>query len=133
MAKPISNDKRAAIVKHMQAGENKGEVAKWLLVNKRTVGRVWSKYQKQGYYEPEPLNCGRKTLVNKTTPEAIVAKIKHQPDIALLEFIDEFKLSLSKSALCRCQPVSKLIFTNLNTLYTVCVVLLYTAYCGLTS
>ncbi|MDR2700515.1 MAG: hypothetical protein LBC12_06930, partial [Nitrososphaerota archaeon] len=31
------------------------------------------------------------------------------------------------------QPVSKLIFTNLNTLYPVCVVLLYTAYCGLTS
>jgi transposase len=100
-AKPVSNDKRAAIVKHVQAGENKDEVAKWLLVNECTVRRVWSKYQKQGYYEPEPLNCGRKTLVNKTTMDAIVAKIKHQPDITLLEFIDEFKLPISKSALCR--------------------------------
>ena len=33
MPKPISNDKRADIVNHMQAGENRDDIAKWLRVN----------------------------------------------------------------------------------------------------
>jgi transposase len=99
LVKPVSNDKRVAIVKHMQEGKNKDEVAIWLLVSERTVRRVWSKYQTQGYCEPEPLNCGRKPLVNKTTMDNITTKIREQPDITLLELIDEFKLPISKSAL----------------------------------
>ena len=36
MAKPITNEKRADIVKHMQAGESKTDIAKWLFVCVRT-------------------------------------------------------------------------------------------------
>jgi len=101
LVKPVSNDKRAAIVKHVQAGKNKKDIAIWLCVCLRTVEHVWSKYQKQGYYEHEPLNCGRKPKINTTTMDKIVEKIQQQPDITLQELIDEFNLPLSKSALCR--------------------------------
>jgi len=101
LVKPISNDKRAAIVKHMQDGKNTKDIAKWLLISIRTVERIWRKYKKQGHYQPEPQNCGRKPLVNKTTMDKVVEKIRKQPDITLQELIDEYKLPISQSALCR--------------------------------
>jgi len=101
MAKPISNDKRETIVKHMQAGESKEDIARWLLIHIRTVTRVWNKYNTTGSYEPNPHKRGRKPLVTSETIDAVVAKIKEVPDITLLELIDEFDLPISESALCR--------------------------------
>jgi len=85
----------------MQEGKSTKDVAEGLLVSIRTVERVWRKYQKQGYYQPEPLNCGRKPLVDKATMGKVVEKIYEQPDITLQELIDTFNLSISQSALCR--------------------------------
>jgi transposase len=48
MAIPISNEKRSDIVKHMQAGESKKDIAKWLFVSIRTVKRVWKKFTDTG-------------------------------------------------------------------------------------
>ena len=60
MANPISNDTRAAIVKHMQAGKDKREIAKWLFVCTRTVTRVWNKFITTLSYEPKSLRtCGQ--------------------------------------------------------------------------
>ena len=101
MAKPISNEKRADIVQHMQAGESKENIAKWLFVCVRTVTRVWNKFKSSGSYEPEPLNCGRKPLVSAETMDKVQKKIKEQPDITLLELIEEFDLKISESALCK--------------------------------
>ena len=101
MAKPISNDKREAIVKHMQAGESKEDIAKWLLIHIRTITRVWNKYNTTGSYEPNPHKRGRKPLVTSETMDDVVSKIKEVPDITLLELIDEFDLPISESALCR--------------------------------
>ena len=101
MANPISNEKRADIVKHMQAGESKENIAKWLFICVRTVTRIWDKFIDEGSYEPEPLNRGRKPLVSNETKENVIAKIKETPDITLLELIEEFKLPISQSALCR--------------------------------
>jgi len=101
LVKPISNDKRVAIVKHVQEGKSTKDVAEGLLVSIRTVERIWRKYQKQGYYQPEPLNCGRKLLVDTTTMGKVVEKIYEQPDITLQELIDEFNLAISHFALCR--------------------------------
>jgi len=101
MAAPISSEKRADIVKHMQAGESKENIAKWFFVCERTVTRVWNKFTITGSYEPEPQNSGRKPLVNDETMSQIVAKIKEKPDITLRELIDEFNLPISESALCR--------------------------------
>jgi len=101
MAKPISNEKRAAIVKHMEAGESKANIARWLFVCVRTVTRVWNKFVDSGRFEAEPPNSGRKALVSKETMDEVVAKVKETPDITLLELIEEFNLPISQSALCR--------------------------------
>ena len=50
MAKPIGTEKRADIIRHMEAGESKGDIAKWLFVCVRTVTRVWNKYTSTGSY-----------------------------------------------------------------------------------
>jgi len=101
MAKPISNEKRADIIKHMQAGESKENISKWLFVCVRTVTRVWNKFTVSGNYEPEPQGSGRKPLVSDEAMKQVVSKIKETPDITLLELIEEFSLPISASALCR--------------------------------
>jgi transposase len=101
MPKPISNEKRDTIIKHIQAGENKEDIAKWLFICKRTITRVYNKYQKTGTYKPEPLNCGRKPKITSQTMDNILTKIKQQPDITLKELIEEFDLKISQAALCK--------------------------------
>jgi transposase len=101
MARPISNEKRADIIKHMQAGENKENIAKWLFVCVRTITRVWNKFTVSGSYEPEQQNSGRKPLVSDKIMSQVVAKIKETPDITLLELIEDFHLPISESALCK--------------------------------
>lgn len=101
MAKPISNDKREAIIKHKQAGESDANISKWLLINTRTVQRVWKKYKETGSYEPNPLNNGRKPQVSKETMDRVILKIQEKPDMTLQELIDEFNLGISQAALCK--------------------------------
>ena len=101
MAKPISNDKREAIIKHKQAGESESNICKWLFIHPRTVQRVWKKYKETGSYEPNPLNNGRKPMVSKETMDKVVLKIQEEPDMTLQELIDEFDLGISQAALCK--------------------------------
>jgi hypothetical protein len=54
MPKPISNEKRADIIKHIQAGESKENVAKWLFIKVRTINRVLKRYNETGCYEALP-------------------------------------------------------------------------------
>jgi transposase len=101
VGRPISNEKRADIIRHMEAGESKESVAKWLFICVRTVTRIWNKYRTLGSYEPEPQRSGRKPLVSEETMNQVVEKIKVQPDITLSELINELGLPISESALCR--------------------------------
>jgi len=101
LAKPISNDKREAIIKHKQAGESEENISKWLFIHPITVQRVWKKYIETGSYEPIPLNNGRKPKVSKVTMDKVVMKIQEQPDMTLQELIDEFNLGISQAALCK--------------------------------
>jgi len=101
LAKPISNDKREAIIKHKQAGESEANISKWLLIHVITVQRVWKKYVETGNYEPSPLNNGRKPKVSKETMDKVVLKIQEMPDMTLQELIDEFNLGISQAALCK--------------------------------
>jgi len=101
MPQPISNEKRADIIRHMKEGASKREVAKWLFVCERTVTRVWNKFRIEGSYEPRPANSGRKPVISDEAMGTVVDKIKEQPDITLLELIDELKLPMSESGLSR--------------------------------
>ena len=101
MANPISDEKRADIIRHMEAGKDKTDIAEWLFVCVRTVTRVWDKYEETGSCAPEPRNSGRKPLVTKETMDKVVSKIKETPDMTLLELIDEFSLPISQAALSK--------------------------------
>jgi len=57
--------------------------------------------KKQSHYQPEPQNSGQKPLVDTTTMNKVVEKVREQPDITLQELIDTFNLPISQSALCR--------------------------------
>ena len=101
MAKPVSNEKRAGIIKHIQAGESRADIAKWLSVCTRTISRVWARYLATGTFEPEPPKSGRKPCVGDETMEKVLSKIKETPDVTLLELIEEFRLPISQAALSR--------------------------------
>jgi transposase len=101
MAKPIPSEKRADIIRHMQSGKSKADVAVWLFVCVRTITRIWDKYTRLGSYEPEPQRSGRKALVSDETMDRVMAKIRETPDMTLLELIDEFNLQISQAALSK--------------------------------
>jgi len=101
MPKPISKEKRADIVNHMQAGESREDIAKWLRINIKTIKRVWKRFQDTGCYEALPNTGGRKPLVTDEVMDQVVLKIKEVPDMTLLELIEEFDLPFTESALSR--------------------------------
>ena len=101
MPRPISNDKREAVVKHIQAGESKKDVAKWLFITLRTVDRIMKRYNETGSYEALPNAGGQKPLITEEVMSQVVSKIKEVPDMTLLELIEEFDLPFSESALSR--------------------------------
>jgi len=101
MPKPISDEKRADIVRHMEAGRSRADVAEWLFVCVHTVARVWNKYRRTGSCSPEPRNSGRKPLVSDETMALVAARIKEAPDATLQELIDGLGLPISRAALSR--------------------------------
>ena len=62
MPKPVSMEKRADIIRHVQAGKNKAETAEWMFVCVRTATLVCAKYERHGSYGPEPTKSGWKPL-----------------------------------------------------------------------
>lgn len=101
MAAPISNEKRADIIKHMEAGATKKEVSEWLFIHERTVTRVWNKYQSTGSYAANPRGGGRQALISESQMVEVLEKVKEKPDSTLQELIDEFNLPFSQSALSK--------------------------------
>jgi transposase len=101
MGKPLSNEKRADIVRHMEAGQNKENIAEWLFITTKTVERVWKRYQETGNYEALPHAGGRKPLITDEQMNQVVLRVEEVPDMTLLELIEEFDLPFTESALCR--------------------------------
>jgi transposase len=101
MAKPISDEKRADIIRHIEAGKRRADIAEWLFVCLHTVCRVWRKYKSTGRFEPEPPKSGRKPLVSRETMGKVMSKIRETPDITLVEMIEEFDLPISQAALSK--------------------------------
>lgn len=99
MPKPISNDKRKAIVKYMEEGESKTKIASLLGIDVQTVTRVWEKYQSTGDYTPRQKKSGRKPKISEEQMQEVFEKIKEQPTITLAALIETLNLPIKKSAL----------------------------------
>ena len=83
MPMPLSLKKRKLIVFHKENGETNDDAAHWLMINEKTVRRIWKLYKEQNIIEPQPHNKGRKPAFGQDVMDKIVAKIKKQPDLTL--------------------------------------------------
>ena len=109
MPKPLSQDVRNQIIYHKKNGESNVDIARWLLINERSVRRIWNLYKTENTINPKAHNKGRKPAFGDDILDKIKARIKEKNDILLSELIDEFDLKISVSALSR-----KLIKHNIN-------------------
>ena len=101
MAKPLSNDVRKIIIKHMEAEKTLQEVADILGISVNAVHTIWRKYQATGSYEPYPPNGGRKPTLTAAQMEEVLNKIAEQPGITLEGLIATLNLPIKKSALSK--------------------------------
>jgi transposase len=101
MALPLSQEKREAIVFHKINGEKENDIARWLRISKSSVTKTWKLYKTHNSVSPKLRTQGRKPAFGQETLEKIIAKIKEQPDITLLELIDKFELKISESGLSK--------------------------------
>jgi transposase len=101
MPAPLSNDLRKRIIEAKEHGDTVAKIAKEKDVCKSAVVRIWALYRETGSYEPRPHSYGRKPRLTPEQLEAVRQRIISQPDIGLLEMIEEMQLPLCESALCR--------------------------------
>jgi len=101
MPAPLSNDLRKRIVEAREKGETVSKIAKEKKVSVSTIDKLMALYRQTGEYTPRPLNNGRKPRLTEKQLEEIKEKIIEQPDISLMELIEEMKLPVCESALCR--------------------------------
>lgn len=106
---PISKEKRELIIKHKQNKKKEAEIAEWLGVSVRSVRRIWKLFTTIGDISSKMSNSGRNPKIPSETVLKIIAKIEEQPDITLLEMIDEFSLDITESGLSK--MLKKLDFT----------------------
>ncbi len=83
MAKAISNDLRVRLVRGIAAGKSRRAVAAQFEVAPSTAVRVQARYAATGSVDPAPL--GRPKGSGKLGPyrDALIAKVKSQPDITM--------------------------------------------------
>ena len=101
MPAPLSNELRKKIIQHKQNGEKESDIAKWLLINKSTVTKIWRQYREEKTLETKVHKRGRKPAFCEKKMEEIIAAIAEQPDITLEELVEVFELNISISALSR--------------------------------
>ena len=101
MPKPLSKEMREAIIYHKQNRAKNKEIAKWLLINEKSVKRIWKKYKEEKTVEVPAYKRGRKAAFCDTTLNKIIEKIGEQPDITLEELVKLYSLNISISALSR--------------------------------
>ena len=101
MPRPISNEVRKLIVRAKSNGYSVKEIIEIFDVKKTAVYDLFKKIDETGSYEPRPNAGGRKPALSAAQLNSITKKINEQPDITLQELIDELKLPVCVSALCR--------------------------------
>ena len=101
MPSPLSNDLRKRIIDAKLRGDTEDKIAAEKEVNKSTITKLWALYKETGSYEARPNPNGRKPALSPQQLEQITQRIKNQPDITLQELIDELRLPVCVSALCR--------------------------------
>lgn len=98
--KPISNEVRERIIKHKANGESEANIAKWLFVGVSTVYQILALHKKTGSILPKPYK-GNNRKISPEQDIQIRALIKKQPDVTLLEMIENLGLNVTESGLSK--------------------------------
>jgi len=101
MPAPLSNDIRKRIIEAKERGDTLVRIAHEKGVSESAIVRIIALYRETGSFEPRPRSFGRKPKLTPEQLEAVRERIVEQPDIGLLELIDEMQLPVCESALCR--------------------------------
>jgi Transposase and inactivated derivatives len=101
MPAPLSKDMRKRIIAAKEKGLTHVKIAKEMQVSVSAITRLLSLYRKTGSYETLPMYTGRKPRLDEATLRKIEKRIEAQPDIALHELIEQYKLPVSAPALCK--------------------------------
>ena len=101
MGKPFSNDLRKRVIEAKLRGDTVAKIASEKEISQRTVSKLWLLYNQTGSYLPRPNPNGRKPALSAQQLEDITRRINEQSDITLQELIDELRLPVCISALCR--------------------------------
>jgi len=91
MPPPLSMDLRNRIIAAYEAGEGSLRgLAKRFDVGPATTNRLWSRYKKTQEIEPRVSDGGNKPKLDERDLEAIERLVAKQPDITLLDLVEEF-------------------------------------------
>jgi len=101
MPAPLSNDIRKRIIEAKERGDTVAKIAQEKGVSESAIVRITALYRETGSYEPRPHAFGRKQKLTPEQHEGVRQRIMEQPDIGLLELIEEMQLPVCESALCR--------------------------------
>ena len=110
MPNPLPQSVRENIIYHHKNGATNEEIVKWLRVSKSSVKRIIRYHREGKSIEPKTYKRGRKPAFCDAKMNKILEKIAEQPDITLDELVENFKLNISISALCRKLLKKKLSF-----------------------
>ena len=99
--KPIPNEIRMKIIEHKNNGETEEKIAKWLIISKSSVTKIWSKFSKTGNLFPDTHKCGRKPKVTVEEMDKAIAKQKEKPDITINDLIAECELNITESGMSK--------------------------------
>jgi transposase len=98
--KPINSEVRLLIVRARELGQTIESTAYLYAVGQTTVKRFKKMSKETGNLQPKPFT-GRKSCVTEEIMEAILEKIKKEPDATLQTIIDDLNLPIGKSQLHR--------------------------------
>ena len=101
MPAPMSNDLRKRIIEAKERGDTNKKIAQEKSVSESAVERLLALYRSTGSYEPRAYKRGRKPRLSAEQLESVRSRILEESDISLLELIEELKLPVCESALCR--------------------------------
>ena len=96
----ISLEKRTMIVEAKQRKESVADISKWCNVGKDVIRKIWRQFNRTGSIEPLK-NNGRASRITDEMEDAIIQKIKEDPDATLEEIIDDLNLPIKKSQLSK--------------------------------
>jgi len=98
--RPISEEKRADIIRLKSDKKSEKDIAYWIGVSVGTVRTIWSMFTHTGEISAQSYK-GRKSKITDEIAEKIIAKFEEEPSTTLKEMIELFNLDMTEGGLSK--------------------------------